>query len=116
MFSIISNDNFCFFLGTQNHECCVFVQKDENGFQIIHFNPNFDAQIKIFKELMDEMKVKTKLRGYEYKLGNIKGLCTLYSWKQMIYMLVGRVNPFDYDAPFVYCKTAKKFLEQSKNV
>lgn len=56
---------------------------------------------------MDEMKVKTKLRGYQYKPGNKKGLCTLYSWKQMIYMLVGRVNPFNYDAPF-----AKKILEQ----
>lgn len=60
---------------------------------------------------MQSMKISSEIYGYNEKDDNRSNQCSLFTWTEIIDLLLDRKNPFDMKHPFIYSKTYNKFVE-----
>lgn len=89
-------------VGTITHDSCVFFRKYETHIEAIYFNPNYsDIQegvqsSKLVNGLLSSFHtVIRRIRSYYSPDGNIDGLCSGLTWKQMFSYVWEGLSPFD---------------------
>lgn len=104
-----------FSIGTQFHEGCVFVQKVNGTYNLIHFNPTFKCPITIFSELVKKLETKNYVFGYQERKNNVSAQCSYFAWKEIIELLADKNHPFDEEYTLIYYKGPGAFVYNIEN-
>lgn len=108
------NYTLAFSLSTRKHESSVFIQKIEENYKIVHYNPTFTKPITIFRELLHKLNIVTTTYGYHENGNNNSGYCSYFAWSEMINMVLNNKNPFKRVHYWSFSKKHQNFVMKSK--
>ena len=97
-------------IGTHEHDMALFISKDSNNYNVIHFEPNPRRTSKITRELVKWLGKNASLQGYHAPNGNAKGRCTYLAYTELLRFLLNNYDPRRENTLKTFCKPAKTYL------
>lgn len=82
-------------IGTFEHETGLFIQKKNDVYDVIYFNPNYGERLRNFEELMSSLGTNKTIRGYVDENNNINSQCSYLVWSDLIALMMKNQNPFN---------------------
>lgn len=87
--------------GSETHESCLFLRKDDDGLSVIYFNPNYSERqdgvqyCHIIRQLLEKFGRKIhRSQAYYSPCFNVMARCSALTWEQMVNHICYGKSPF----------------------
>lgn len=91
------------------HACGLLIRHQNNGYDFIYFNPNFNETFGRVDEIHATLSTGRKsMFGYHADCWNASGICGALVWKDFYRFMYGANDPFSREMLFPYSTKLKK--------
>lgn len=99
-------------IGTEQHDMALFIKKNADRYQMIHFEPNPGRSSRITARFARQFGKSTILHGYHDPDGNTKGKCTYLAYLELLNFMIKEYNPMLHVPLLPYCTAAKTYISE----
>lgn len=81
-------------LGNASHDMAVFVRKNGETYDLLHFDPNERSSSKAMDHFQKSLAKRTTRRDYHPEQGNADGKSSYLAWIELLKFILLKKNPF----------------------
>lgn len=101
-------------LTNDKHDMAVFIRKTDNGYDFLHFEPNFHAVSKRMTAFVKAFSGNCQRRGYHPDKPNEDGICSYLSWIEILRFLLFEQDHFQRDGILNFYGSEKTYLSKEE--
>lgn len=101
-------------IGNSRHDMAVFIKKECNSYDLVHFDPNEKSASKAMTNFQKSLAKNSTRRGYHPKNGNKNGKCSFLAWNEILQFLLLEKNPFKLRNLLIYDKQDNTYYTEKE--